>query len=54
MRIIKATVQKEHAILRKGLRLVFQAATEDAMPRNRNVGSLRIKIENQTDRRKAG
>ena len=54
MRIIKAPVQKEHAILRKGLRLVFQAAAEDAMPRNRNVGSLRIKIENQTDRRKAG
>jgi hypothetical protein len=45
MRIIKAPLQKEHAILRKGLRLVFQVATQDAMPRNRKAGCMGIMIE---------
>jgi hypothetical protein len=42
MRIIKAPVPKEHAILRKGLRLVFQVATENEMSPNRKVGCTRI------------
>ena len=45
MRTIKAPVQEEHAILRKGLRLVFQVATQDAMPRNRKAGCMLIMIK---------
>ena len=49
MRIIKAPVQKEHAILRKGLRLVFQVATENAMPRSRKEGMRIIREKNRFD-----